>query len=107
MNSNGNLSPGQPHNTFVPHEMFHIPILAVFWSDVDTSLLDGGSVWYRSTETSVFLSEILGEIKSAYRSVSTIDHLVIATWYRVRYFNSNDDNRVIVQYTNSNVDSLG
>ena len=65
-----------------------VPLLSVFWSDVDTSQEDGGVVWYRQTTDTILRQKALADIQRAYPAVSSIDYLFIATWDHVRYYSS-------------------
>ena len=67
------------------------PLIAVFWSDVDSSADNSGNVSFRETNNAVLLQEALKDIQRAYPAVSIIDHLFIATWYQVRELFSNTD----------------
>lgn len=88
VNNNGHLSLGQPYAAFNPRELpFEIPLIAVLWADVDTTLDDGGFVWYRITTSQNLLQRAVKDIQGAYPSLSDkIDYLFIATWDHVGYF---------------------
>ena len=98
MNNNGHLSAGQPFRDFTPQQLpldAEIPLIAVFWADVDTRT--GGSIWYRNTTSPALLQRAKNNIRRAYPSVSDIDYLFIATWYSVGYYNQHTD-KVLSNY---------
>ena len=49
INNNGNLSFDNPYFVFTPEgfPLFGVPMIAPFWSDVDTRLANGGYVWMK------------------------------------------------------------
>ena len=68
-----------------------IPLMSIFWSDVDTRPLGGGFVWYQHTTDIGLRGKALADIRKAYPAVSSIDYLFIATWDHVGYFPSGTD----------------
>ena len=61
------------------------PLIAVFWSDVDTRD-NAGNVSFRETNNAVLRQQALEDVQRAYPAVSNIDHLFIATWNSVGYY---------------------
>lgn len=72
---------------------FRVPLIAVFWADVDIRPLNGGNIWYRITNTSDLLQQAKMDIQRGYEfdDDREIDYLLIATWDHVGYYNSHID----------------
>ena len=68
---------------YAPNLASQNPLIAVFWSNVDTSADNAENVSFRETNNTVLLQQALKDIQRAYPTVSNIDHLFIATWYQV------------------------
>ena len=66
------------------------PLIAVFWSDVDTRN-NAGSVMFWETNNAVLLQQAMEDVQRAYPAVSNIDYLFIATWDSVGYYNNMKD----------------
>ena len=62
------------------------PLIAVFWSDVDTSTDNAGVVSFSETSNAMLLQKALEDVQRAYPAVSNIDYLFIATWDSVGYY---------------------
>ena len=92
VNNNGHLSPGVPYSQYIPQQLpFDIPLIAVFWGDVDTRPPNGGFVWYRNTTSEDLLQQALNDIRGAYPLATDINYLFIATWDHVGYHNLRTD----------------
>ena len=76
---------------YAPDFSSNQPLIAVFWSDVNSSAENAGNVSFRETNNAVLLQRALEDIQRAYPAVSNIDHLFIATWYQVRPLFYNTD----------------
>ena len=61
-------------------------MIAPFWGDVDTR--DGGTAWYRLSNSTELLSRSSEEIRNAFslQSVFNATDLFISTWDHVEYF---------------------
>ena len=94
VNDNGVISLGSRYNVRTP---LSLPlngtnrIIAPYWADVDTR--GTGQVFYRQTTDPNLLARANSEIRAAFpRSQNeTIKNLLIATWYKVGYYNQNFD----------------
>ena len=94
VNNNGNLSPGRSFGQYFPVKLpIDVPLLAVYWADVDTRPSNGGYIWYRHTTASDALDRALVDVRRAYPAVADIDYVFIATWDHVGFF-SLQTNRV-------------
>ena len=94
MNSNGHLSLNREYRQYNPEMFpFRVPLIAVFWADVDIRPLNGGNIWYRITNTSDLLQQAKMDIQRGYEfdDDREIDYLLIATWDHVGYYNSHID----------------
>ena len=94
MNINGHISLNDAYDAFNPLTLpFRVPLIAVFWADVDIRPFDGGNIWYRITDTSDLLQRAKMDIQRGYKfdDDRTIDYLLIATWDHVGYFDSHTD----------------
>ena len=67
------------------------PIIAPYWADVDTR--GNGSVYYRETSNASIISTVASDVSNAFPSQSPFyaTSVVIATWYRVGYYNEHTD----------------
>ena len=74
-----------------------VPLMSVFWSDVDTSSEDGGVVWYRQTTGAVLHQKALADIQKAYPAVFSINYLFIATWDHVHSISYSPDKVAIAK----------
>ena len=65
-------------------------IIAPYWADVDTR--GTGSVYYRETSNASIISTVASHVSNAFPSQSPFyaTSVVIATWYRVGYYNRPD-----------------
>ena len=88
VNNNGHLPLGPRYRKFNPRQLpFEVPLIIVYWADVDTSPDDGGYAWYRITTSQNLLQRAVKDIQRAYPFVSDeIDYLLIATWDHVGYW---------------------
>ena len=93
VNNNGHLSFESPYNLWTPQRLPFdiIPLIAVFWADVDTRTNNSGFVWYQITTSPDLLQRALKNIQSAYSSVLAVDYLLIATWDHVGYYRFETD----------------
>ena len=66
-------------------------IIAPYWADVDTS--GTGQIFYRQSTDPSLLARATSEIQAAFPASEnvTIQSLVIVTWDKVGYYNSNTD----------------
>jgi len=93
INDNGIISFGSSYNVHTPltFPLDGKQIIAPYWADVDTR--GSGQVFYRQTTDPGLLARATSEIRAAFsesRNV-TIQNLLIATWYRVGYYNQKFD----------------
>ena len=67
------------------------PIIAPYWADVDTR--GNGSVYYRETSNASIISTVASHVSNAFPSHSPFyaTSVVIATWYRVGYYDEHTD----------------
>ena len=87
-----------PYSEYIPQQLpLDIPLIAVFWGDVDTTTSDGGFVWYRNTTSEDLLQRALKDIQEAYPLATDINYLFIATWDHVGYFRQKTD-KVLILY---------
>jgi len=63
-------------------------LIAVYWTDVDTTPEGSGTVWYRETADATLLHRFRDEIRFAFPNQRIFDpiSLFIATWDHVGYF---------------------
>ena len=86
INEDGIISFGKPFNVPTPQSLplngIH-KIIAPYWDDVDT--IKSGKIFYRQTTDPILLARATSEISAAFPDSGsiTIQHLLIATWYRV------------------------
>jgi len=66
-------------------------IIAPYWADVD--IRRSGQVFYRQTTDPYLLARATSEIRTAFsiHQNFTIQNLLIATWYRVGYYDQHYD----------------
>ena len=66
-------------------------IIAPYWADVDTR--GTGSVYYRETSNASIISTVASHVSNAFPSQSPFyaTSVVIATWYRVGYYDQHTD----------------
>ena len=66
-------------------------IIAPYWADVDTR--GTGSVYYRETSNASIISTVASHVSNAFSSQSPFyaTSVVIATWYRVGYYDQHTD----------------
>ena len=66
-------------------------IIAPYWADVDTS--GTGQIFYCQSTDPSLLARATSEIQAAFPASEnvTIQSLVIVTWHKVGYYNSNTD----------------
>ena len=66
-------------------------IIAPYWADVDTRR--AGRIFYRQTTNATLLSRVTNEIRAAFPTSqnTTVQGLLIATWYSVGYYYYNTD----------------
>ena len=98
VNNNGGISFIEQVSAYTP-EPFPLerllPLIAVYWADVDTSSLtaSGNTVWYRETADPSLLERAKIEITKAFLGYENFvpTYLVIATWDHVGYFSRHTD----------------
>lgn len=63
-------------------------LIAVYWTDVDTTPEGSGTVWYRETTDDTLLRRFRDEIKRAFpiQRIFNPISLFIATWDHVGYY---------------------
>ena len=63
-------------------------LIAVYWTDVDTSTPNSGTVWYRETTDATLIRRFRNEIRRAFSTQRTFSplSLFIATWDHVGYY---------------------
>ena len=66
-------------------------IIASYWADVDTS--GTGQIFYRQSTDPSLIARATSEIQAAFPASEnvTIESLVIVTWDKVGYYDSNTD----------------
>ena len=93
INDNGIISFGSRYNVRTPlaFPLYGNQIIAPYWADVDSR--ESGQVFYRQTTDPSLLARATSEIRAAFPESRnfTIQNLLIATWYRVGYYNLNSD----------------
>jgi hypothetical protein len=89
INNNGNITFGAPFGTYVPTGFPSAtvpPMIAPFWSDIDTRNLATGQVWYKIIDS----------------NNGGLPDTLIVTWDNVSYFNSHSDLQNTFQLVISN-----
>ena len=86
-------------STFTPLPFpLNYPIITPYWADVDTRGI--GSVYYRETSNASIISTVASHVSNAFPSQSPFyaTSVVIATWYRVGYYNVHTDKVILNIY---------
>ena len=98
VNNNGVISFQRPFSAYIP-----VPfplngtdvLIAPYWSDVDTSSENGGTVWYRESNAQEDITRAHDDIRAAYREARDSNFapcsVFIATWDHVGYYSRKDD----------------
>uniref|UniRef100_A0A1X7UL16 Sushi domain-containing protein n=1 Tax=Amphimedon queenslandica TaxID=400682 RepID=A0A1X7UL16_AMPQE len=93
INNNGLLSFHQAVDGYTS-DPFPLPqtLIAPFWADVDTRN-GAGVVYYRETTASAIVSKVAQDVQLAFpgQPSFTAKSVVIVTWYRVGYYEENND----------------
>ena len=94
INDNGIISFDSRYNVRTPHSFplrGNYKIIAPYWADVDTR--GTGDIYYRQSTDPSLLARATSEIREAIPESQniTIENLLIATWYKVGYYNQNSD----------------
>ena len=68
-------------------------VIAPYWADVDIRGRGIGDIYYRQTTDPSLLARATSEIRTAFSNSQslTIQNLLIATWYKVGYYNRRSD----------------
>ena len=88
MNSNGDISFGQPWSSFRPQPFPQpVPVIAPFWADFDLTCGDG-DVLYRQTTSNSTRAKVASDIQSHLSLQNAFDPtlVVIATWNETDYY---------------------
>lgn len=64
------------------------PMIAPYWADVDTRGVNGGTVWYRTTQDATFLKSLATDFNSSFLGVQAFNPTFaqVVTWDRVGYY---------------------
>ena len=92
VNTNGVISFGASETGYEaqPFPRMGSPMLAPFWGDVDTLGVDSGEIRYRLTNDSDLVALAIDDVLAVYPTFTsfTPTQLLIATWDRVRHYDS-------------------
>ncbi|CAG2202825.1 Sushi, nidogen and EGF-like domain-containing protein 1 [Mytilus edulis] len=89
VNTNGDLTFLSSLSSYTPSPFPYqqnSQIVAIYWGDIDTT--NGGDVWYRETQDSVFLQKASTEIHSSFprQSGFNASWAFVTTWSNVAFF---------------------